>query len=295
MKPDSQDHEQLELVATAGPWPFVTRRTYRRRDGSHHVWHSRIHRKDLRRGEAGRPAGAGPLRWLWNPGQLNWWIGIVFALGSSLFMLGSLLILVPGLAEQWSYSETQVNAVFFAGSIPFTTAAYLQLFQAANAGEFPSRGQVGPRQVVRFGWRPQDVGWLSCALQFVGTILFNFNTFDALLPGLDWVEQDLVIWVPNFAGSVLFLASGHLAFGEVSHAHFSWQPRNLSWWVTFINLLGCVGFMISAVFAVVLPTPPSFDAITISVWFTLLGAIGFLIGSLLMLPETDVPASTDPG
>jgi len=177
------------------------------------------------------------------------------------------------------------------GVCPNYTPAYLQLFQAANAGEFPARGQAGSRRAVRFGWRPHDVGWLSCALQFAGTILFNFNTFDALLPGLDWVEQDLAIWVPNFAGSVLFLASGHLAFAEVSHAHFSWQPKNLSWWVTSVNLLGCVGFMISAVFAVVLPTPPSFDAVTVSVWFTLLGAIGFLIGSLLMLPETARPAA----
>jgi hypothetical protein len=52
------------------------------------------------------------------------------------------------------------------------------------------------------------------------------------------------------------------------------------------HLFGCVGFMISAVFAVVLPTPPVFDAVTISVFFTLLGATGFLVGSLLMLPET---------
>ena len=141
MKADNRNDEQLELVLTAGPWPFVTRRQYRRRDGSHHVWHSRSHRKDLPGGEAAGPAGpgSGPFRWLWAPAKLNWWIGIVFALGSALFTLGSLLILVPGLAEHWSYSEMQVNAVFFAGSIPFTTAAYLQLFQAANAGEFPER------------------------------------------------------------------------------------------------------------------------------------------------------------
>ncbi|MDH3915225.1 MAG: hypothetical protein OES37_03625 [Chromatiales bacterium] len=288
MTSGSRHDRRLDLVEATGPRPFRTRRVYRRQDGSRHVWESRHHRKNLPGAEPTRLAGLGGLllRGAWNPGALNWWIGTVFALGSSLFMLGCLLILVPGLAEQWSYSEHQVNMVFFAGSIPFTTAAYLQLFQAANAGDFPSHGQGGSRKAVPFGWRPKDIGWLSCALQFMGTILFNFNTFDALLPGLDWVEEDLVIWVPNFAGSVLFLGSGHLAFAEAGHAHFSWQPKNLSWWVTFINLLGCIGFMISAVFAVVLPTPPVFDAVTISVFFTLLGATGFLVGSLLMLPET---------
>jgi hypothetical protein len=53
----------------------------------------------------------------------------------------------------------------------------------------------------------------------------------------------------------------------------------------FTNLLGCIGFMISAVFAIALPGTPNIEAVTISVLFTLLGAIGFLAGSLLMLPE----------
>jgi hypothetical protein len=118
--------------------------------------------------------------------------------------------------------------------------------------------------------------------------LFNVNTFDAMLPGLDWLQQDLAIWVPDFNGSVLFLVSGYLAFIETCHAHWAWKPASISWWVTFVNLLGCVGFMISAVFAFVLPRSPSFDVVTVSVMFTLLGAVGFLIGSLLMLPETAV-------
>ena len=120
----------------------------------------------------------------------------------------------------------------------------------------------------------------------MGTVLFNVNTFDAMLPNLGWLQQDLLIWTPNVFGSILFLASGYLAFIETCHMHWAWKPASISWWVTFVNLLGCVGFMISAVFAFVPPRLPSFDAVTISVTFTLIGAIGFLIGSLLMLPET---------
>lgn len=47
--------------------------------------------------------------------------------------------------------------------------------------------------------------------------------------------------------------------------------------------------MIPAVFAFVPPAPFVFDALTISVIFTLLGAVGFLAGSQLMLPETARP------
>ena len=151
----------------------------------------------------------------------------------------------------------------------------------------------GTGRRLRFGWRPHDVGWLSCVLQFAGTILFNFNTFDALLPGLDWLQQDLAIWVPDIAGSALFLASGYLAFIETCHAHFAWRPHDISWWITFANLLGCVAFMISAVFAFVPPQPSASDAATLATLFTYFGAVGFLIGSLLMLPENFMSPAPD--
>lgn len=44
--------------------------------------------------------------------------------------------------------------------------------------------------------------------------------------------------------------------------------------------------MISAVFAFVPPDAPRFDATTIAVLFTFIGGACFLVGSLLMLPET---------
>jgi hypothetical protein len=220
------------------------------------------------------------------PQQLNWWIGTVFAAGSLLFALASVLSLSPTFARALSLDSTGINAIFFAGSIPFTIAAYLQLFQAANAGEFPCDESRSSRRPVLFGWRPHDIGWLSSALQLVGTILFNINTFDAMLPSLDWLQQDLAIWAPDFVGSILFLASGYLAFIETCHAHWAWNPKSISWWVVFTNLMGCMGFMISALFAIVLPGPPNIEAVTLAVLFTLLGAIGFLVGSLLMLPET---------
>jgi hypothetical protein len=253
-----------------------------RSGGEHIILRSRHHRKGLYKATL----DVRLLRCLWMPGQLNWWIGIVFSLGALLFMLGCLLVLAPEIAGKWTLGPNTVNAVFFAGSIPFTTAAYLQLFQSANAGAFTVQGQPSPRRRLVFGWRPHEIGWLGCALQFAGTLLFNINTFDAMLPGMDWLQQDLVIWGPDFVGSILFLASGYLAFTETCHKHWAWKPGNLSWWITFINFLGCVAFMIAAVFAFVPPSAPEFDAAIISVVFTLVGGACFLVGSLLMLPET---------
>jgi hypothetical protein len=272
-----------EQIESRGAWSFVTYRKYRQPDGSERVWHSRRHRKDLLQTESREIliAATTLARCLWMPRQLNWWIGMIFAVGSALFAAGSMLALMPDLASALSFDSNGINAVFFVGSIPFTTAAYLQLFQAANAG----RNATAARTEL-FGWQPHDIGWLSCIFQFVGTLLFNINTFDAMLVGLDWLQQDLAIWAPDFIGSVLFLASGYLAFVETCHARFAWQPESLSWWVTFANLLGCVGFMISAFFAFVPQQQPMIDAAAISIVFTLIGALGFLTGSLLMLLET---------
>lgn len=285
-----------EPIETKGPWPFITQRAYRSSDGSRRVWHSRAHRKELPAEPVVKALKLYRLllRSLWMPGQLNWWIAIIFALGSFLFILGSVLSLAPELAQAWLLDNRAVNTIFFAGSIPFTTAAYLQLFQAANVGESSPLGGTEKPRAVAFGWRPRDIGWLSCALQFPGTLLFNMNTFDALLPGLDWLQQDLTIWAPDIAGSLLFFASGYLAFAETSHAHLAWRPQSISWWVTFANLLGCIAFMVSAVFAFVPPQAPGFDAAGLALLFTLLGAGGFLAGSLLMLPETALAATDRP-
>lgn len=291
------------LIEERGPWPFVTRRVIRTADQQEKIWSSRHHRKHLvGRGWAeGERLASILLRCLWMPNQLNWWIGVIFAIGSLCFAVASLLSLSPWLARTLALDSTAVNSIYFIGSIPFTLAAYLQLWQAANAGEFSLQGNETAEQEPRgdaagsspapnrsfrlIGWFPHRIGWLSCALQFVGTVLFNINTFDAMLPSISWFQQDLLVWVPNIVGSILFLASGHLAFIECCHAHWAWKPRDLSWWIVFVNLLGCIGFIVSALLAIVLPGAPHEAVVHLSVLATLLGAIGFLMGSLLMLPE----------
>ncbi len=285
-----KEFDRIPCLEAIGPWPFTTRRVYSWANGPRIVWHSRYHRKGLLRYYDEETTRRRPnlLSCLWMPRELNWWIGVIFALGASLFALASVLTLSPALAHWWLLNSTAISAIYFAGSIPFTTAAYLQLYQAANAGDFPRADSAVSRRAY-FGWKPHEIGWLSAALQFAGTILFNINTFDAMSPSPNWLGQDLAIWAPNLIGSILFLASGYLAFIETCHAYWAWNPGNISWDVVFANLFGCAGFMASAWFAVVSPQQSSIEAITLSVIFTLLGAIGFFVGALLMLPEAVLP------
>lgn len=205
------------------------------------------------------------------------WIGGGFAVGSIFFAVASTLALSFELANFFGVSGIVINKIFFVGSIPFTTAAYLQLVQSANGFELNKSSKL-----KLFGWYPTDTLWLSSALQFAGTLLFNINTFDAMLPNLTVLEEDLLIWVPNIEGSILFLVSGYLAFKFVSKAWWAFKPRNVDWWCAWFNLMGCIGFIVSALFSVFLPGVTNPNVQTIALAFTLQGALCFLVGALLM-------------
>jgi len=246
-------------IESAGAWPFSTRKVFLDTEGQAHVWESRHHRKRL----AGRlhleirnDYSAILLRMAQSP-QSNLWIGSIFALGAAFFAIASVLGLSTALASQFQIDSNSINIMFFVGSIPFTTAAYLQLLQAANAEPSFHVPTSGNSRTQILGWRPTDLGWLSAALRFAGTLLFDRNTYDAMLRNLSWIEEDLEVWVPDLFGSILFLISGNFAFIEVCHAHWAFRPRQISWWVVSINFAGCIGFMVSAIFAVVIPGSPS--------------------------------------
>ena len=69
-----------------------------------------------------------------------------------------------------------------------------------------------------------------------------------MLSGLGWVQEDTLIWVPNMAGSICFLAASYLALIEISHGWWSFEPRQVAWWIVIVNLLGSVAFQISALY-----------------------------------------------
>lgn len=182
----------------------------------------------------------------------------MFMIGSALFALGCVLYLAN--VEH----ELVLDSIFFVGSIFFASAAYCQLHQSLNANK---------------------TIYYSALAQFIGTLMFNANTFDAFLD-LNWFEQDLLVWTPNIFGSILFQISGVLAMLDICKRWWCWCFKSIDWWIGFINLIGCVAFLLSALLSFVLPsiTPQYFDIWATSL--TLLGACCFFIGAFLMWQET---------
>jgi hypothetical protein len=132
---------------------------------------------------------------------------------------------------------------------------------------------------------PAHVDWLSAAIQWPGTLLFNLNTFDALNRALDASAQDARVWAPDILGSACFLVSALLAFANTEHRWLSFRPRDLDWWIAATNLLGAVAFGVSALASYVRPDGGSELSDTIAALGTAVGAAGFLAGGLLLLPH----------
>lgn len=197
---------------------------------------------------------------------LSWWIAVLFAVGSVCFALGPL----PLYADAVGSHATAMT--FFVGSLFFTTAAYLSYVQVVR--------EVGHRW---FGWTPQEIGFWATTIQLIGTVYFNVTTFTAFLD----VSPDManrVIWRPDAIGSVCFLVSSAIAFAEAGHRWWSWRPGRRDWHITALNLWGSVFFAFSAAGAYIQPS----GELTNATWAnggTFLGAVCFLVGSILMMPE----------
>ncbi len=142
-----------------------------------------------------------------------------------------------------------------------------------------------PRPWRWIGWLPRNLGYLACTAQLLGTILFNFNTADALIGGLSWREEDLLIWTPNMLGCACFLLSSGLAWVELSHGAWSFAPRSASWWIVAANLIGSVAFQLSALHSFVRPGAPDPHELWLAGFYTFVGGACFLLGAYLLVPE----------
>lgn len=277
--------------ASYGPGPFVTRWVRHRVDGLCDVTTSRRNRKRLG-AVRGLPADAhrhgsrtsGGWFRLWAPKRLSWWIAVLFMIGSALFAAGGYASSLPVDSRPFLRGAAGLNLAFFVGSLFFTSAAYLQLLEAINSE--PADAVAGrPHGWRWWAWKPRSLGFLAALIQLAGTVLFNLDCADAMLSGLTWKEEDVLVWTPNMIGSVCFLAASYLAFVEVSQTWVSIRPRDLSWWIAVINLLGSVAFQVSALYSFVGPRAADADALRLASETTLAGAVCFFVGAYLLLPE----------
>ena len=254
--------------------PFTTAVTYAHPDGRRVEWSSRAHRKHASQLSRVRP---GDDSIVWAPHRGSWWIAVLFAAGSTCFLVAPLQAFLQAVGPQTD------GIVFFVGSLLFTSAAALQWLETLNADRGPGAGREGPMRVL--AWEPRRVDWWSSGVQLLGTLFFNATTLRALTTAVGSPSYDQAVWRPDAFGSICFLVSGYLAYVEVAGGLVSRPPRSLEGGIVTVNLLGCLAFGVAALASYVLPTTGSEADVAVADAATSLGALGFLVGALLLLPE----------
>jgi hypothetical protein len=180
----------------------------------------------------------------------------LFAIGSSFFALATL----PGFSAGAGTGAT--NWLCFIGSWFFTAAALMQFVLC------------GPSLKLE---------WLSAAIQFVGTVLFNISTGTAVWAHATGVRRHYV-WAPDAMGSIAFLVSAALGVAAATIAIGLIALGSRDWQAEWINMIGSIAFGVSAVGAFVRRTGITEDEPVANLG-TFLGALCFLGAALLVLPR----------
>lgn len=155
-------------------------------------------------------------------------------------------------------------------------------------------------------WGPHRATWWIAVLFMVGATCFLVASVPVFLDAVGARADALVI----FVGSVPFTVAAALQWLETINADpapsspdpgvrpmlLAWEPRRIDWWSSgvSVNLLGCLAFGVSAVAAFVLPSTGSPVDVAVANTATALGALAFLVGSVLLLPEgsRSLPSAT---
>ncbi len=201
------------------------------------------------------------------------WTAGLFGVGSVCFLLGPLPFFLQLVGAH-------VDAlVFFVGSLFFTAAAALQMRTSVRTRAAHSATDS------RSPGRSRSLDLWGSGVQLAGTLFFNVTTYRSLDTPLTSVDYNQVVWRPDAFGSVCFLVSGCLAYALTSGRLLSAPPHSLDGAMASTNLLGCVAFGVSALGAFVVPqTATTVDA-AVANGGTAVGALAFLIGAALLLPD----------
>jgi hypothetical protein len=188
----------------------------------------------------------------------TWWSGVLFIIGSSCFAVGPF----PGFLQL--VGPTADAAVFFIGSIFFTSAATVQYLDSRS----------GPRLI-----------WWAAVVQLAGTVFFNISTGSALLDNLSTSQENRLIWAPDVFGCVCFLVASGLAWAA--------ERGFISW----INLAGSVAFGIAGIASYFVPDTGDVLDLAAANFTTVVGALCFLAGAVGMLVDdrrARIPAARVP-
>ncbi|MCU0267992.1 MAG: hypothetical protein MUF83_05025 [Acidimicrobiales bacterium] len=203
------------------------------------------------------------------------WTAVLFMVGSACFAVASIPAITTVVPAEL------VGVTYFVGSIFFTSAGALVSIAAWGDARRAVGGRLG-RALV-------DRDWLAAIIQSVGTVWFNLNTFDAMQGTFSAQEENLLVWTPDFLGSICFLVSSGLSWWSACGGPWRVRRDSNDWWMAALNLVGSGFFMVSAIAAYTLPDTDELLDASLATSGTLLGALCFFWGAHLLLVGSPDP------
>lgn len=138
-----------------------------------------------------------------------------------------------------------------------------------------------------WSWRPRELDWRVAVLFMVGSAVFALGSFP---PYAQFVDSR-VVGLTFFVGSVFFTAAGYSQFLQVINVpdaaqparrfrFIAWEPGQLAWWATIVQLAGTLFFNRSTADALL--SNLSVGEVNRLVWAPdVFGSIAFLVASHL--------------
>jgi hypothetical protein len=131
---------------------------------------------------------------------------------------------------------------------------------------------------------------MATAVQFVGTLFFNWTTLAGLNDALDTQERIHRVWAPDAVGSICFLVASYIAIVAVCGRPWCRRRGDTPWRIAMLNMVGSVFFGVSAITSFILPDTGEVLNADATNATTFLGAVCFLVGGALLMPRGEPAA-----
>ncbi|KAK5188847.1 hypothetical protein LTR47_011666 [Exophiala xenobiotica] len=220
--------------------------------------------------------------------DISFWVAFLFTVGCLIFIIASLFYWLPVAYPSTEFpKETTIggDVLFFLGATLFQVGAVFLVFEAVNENQKGCFGwavrelfcEVDPSSCThhhqrndksadpllqrRWRWWPSwhefrthyihETGFVANISLAIGAIVFYVSGI-LVLPGIyGHLSQGVlwgVYWFSYLVGSVLFLFSGILLLLEPREKWYKPAPHVIGWHAGVWNLIGAVGWILSASF-----------------------------------------------
>lgn len=129
-----------------------------------------------------------------------------------------------------------------------------------------------------------EIGFMASFVLAIGAVIFYVSGIMALPWIYDKISQPVLYgtyWLAYLGGGILFVVSSALYMLETQPKWYLPAPRVLGWWIGTFNMIGSVGWTLSAAFGYCTASWCEYQSDLSLLW----ASLAFLMGSLLLWYE----------